>query len=69
MLFNGSVVADSVVIPWTVAYQTPLYMEFSKQEYWSRWLFPSPEDLPEPKIEPKSPALAGGCITPETTWE
>ena len=39
-------------------------MEFSKQEYWSRLPFPSPEDLPYPGITPASPALADGfCIT------
>ena len=35
--------------PWTVAYQAPLSMEFSRQEYWSGLLFPSPEDVPNPK--------------------
>ena len=34
--------------PWTVAYQAPLSMEFSRREYWSGLLFPSPGDLPEP---------------------
>ena len=48
--------------PWTVAHQTPLSIEFSRQEYWSRLSFLSPEDLPDPRIEPlslASPALAG----------
>ena len=45
------------VIPWTVACQTPLSMGFSRQEYWSGLPFPSPEDLPNPGIEPTSPAL------------
>ena len=36
--------------PWTVAYQAPLSMEFSKQEYWSRLPFPTPGDLPNPEI-------------------
>ena len=45
------------VTPWTVAYQAPLSMGFSKQEYWSGLPFPSPEDLPDPGIEPRSPAL------------
>ena len=44
-------------IPWTVAYQTPLSMGFSRQEYWSGLPFPSPGDLPDPGIEPESPAL------------
>ena len=43
--------------PWTVAYQAPLSMEFSRQEYWSGLPFPSPGDLPNPGIEPGSPAL------------
>ena len=43
--------------PWTVAYQAPLSMELSRQEYWSGWPFPSPGDLPDPGIEPGSPAL------------
>ena len=40
--------------PWTVARQTPLSIEFSKQEYWSGLPFPSPGDLPNPGIEPRS---------------
>ena len=43
--------------PWTVAYQAPQYMEFSRQEYWSGLPFPSPGDLPNPRTEPGSPAL------------
>ena len=43
--------------PWTVAYQAPQSMEFSRQEYWSGLPFPSPGDLPSPGIEPGSPAL------------
>ena len=50
---------------WTVAHQAPLSMGFPRQEYWSRLLFPSPEDLPSPGIEPTSPALAGGFFTTE----
>ena len=41
----------------TVAHQGPLSMEFSRQEYWSGLSFPSPGDLPDPRIEPQSPAL------------
>ena len=48
---------------WTVACQAPLSMEFSRQEYWSGLPFPPPEDLPDPGIEPVSPALAGGFFT------
>ena len=43
--------------PWTVAYQAPRSMGFSRQEYWSGLPFPSPGDLPNPGIEPGSPAL------------
>ena len=43
--------------PSTVARQAPLSMGFSRQEYWSGLPFPSPEDLPDPGIEPRSLAL------------
>ena len=47
----------TLVTTWTVALQAPLFMEFSRQEYWNGLPFPSPEDLPDPGIEPGSPAL------------
>ena len=40
--------------PWTVAHQAPLFMEFSRQEYWSGLPFPSSGDLPNPGIKPRS---------------
>ena len=43
--------------PWTVTHQAPLSMGFSRQEYWSGLPLPSPGDLPNPGIEPRSPAL------------
>ena len=43
--------------PWTVAYQAPLSMGFSRQGYWSGLPFPSPGDLPNPGIELRSPKL------------
>ena len=43
--------------PWTVAHQAPLSMGFSRPGYWSGLPFPSPGDLPNPGIEPGSPAL------------
>ena len=43
--------------PWTVAYHAPQSMGFSRQEYWSGLPFPSPGDLPDPRIKPRSPAL------------
>ena len=49
--------------PWTVAHQAPLPMEFSRQEYWSGLPFPTPGYLPNPGIEPASPALAGRFFT------
>ena len=48
--------------PWIVAHQAPLSMEFSRQEYWSRLPFPSPGDLPNPGIEPWSPASQAGSL-------
>ena len=45
------------VTPWTVAHQAPLSMEFSRQQYWSGLPFPSPGDLPDLGIEPRSPTL------------
>ena len=48
------------VIPWIIAHQAPLSLEFSRQEYWSGWPFPSLGDLPNLLIEPVSPLLAGG---------
>ena len=75
-MFNGNRVSVCVLksltcvqllaIPWIVACQTPLSMEFSRQEYWSGFPFPTPGDLPDPGIEPASPvasALAGGFFT------
>ena len=43
--------------PWTVAYQAPLSMGYSRQEYWNGLPFPSPGDLPNPGIEPQSATL------------
>ena len=51
--------------PWTVAYQAPLPMGFSRQEYWSGLPFPSPGDLPDPGIEPRSPALQADALSSE----
>ena len=59
--------SDSVTL-WTVALHAPLFMEFSRPEYWSGLPFPPPGDLPDPGIEPASfefPALAGGFFTTE----
>ena len=51
--------------PWTVAHQAPPSIGFSRQEYWSGLLFPSPGDLPDPGIEPGSPVLQADALTSE----
>ena len=51
--------------PWTVAYQAPPSVGFSRQEYWSGLPFPSPGDLPDPGIEPGSPALQADALPSE----
>ena len=48
--------------PWTVAYQAPPSMGFSRQEYWSGLPFPSPGDFPYPGIEPGSPASLADAL-------
>ena len=50
---------------WTITYQAPLSMGFSRQEYRSGLPFPSPGDLPDPGIEPGSPALQADALTSE----
>ena len=49
--------------PWTVTYEVPPSVEFSRQEYWSGLPFPSPGDLPNPGIEPGSPVLQADAVT------
>ena len=51
--------------PWTVAYQAPLSMGFSRQEFWSGLPFPFPGDLPDPGLEPGSPALQADALPSE----
>ena len=51
--------------PWTVSHKAPLSMGFSRQEFWSELPFPSPGDLPNPGIEPRSPALQADALTSE----
>ena len=56
-------------ILWTLAWQTPLSLEFSRQEYWSGLLYPPLRVIPNPGIKPSSlmsPALAGGSLTLDT---
>ena len=52
-------------IPWTVAHQALLSMGFSRQEYWSGLPFPSPGDLPNPGIKPRSPTLQADALPSE----
>ena len=53
------------VTPWTAACQAPTSMGFYRQGYWSGLPFPSPGDLSDPGIEPRSPALQGRLSTSE----
>ena len=53
------------VTPWTMALQASLAMEFSRQEYWNEFPFPSPEEGPNPGIEPRSPALWADSLPSE----
>ena len=65
---GGGLVAKlcpTLAIPWTVACQAPLFMGFSRKEYWSGLPFPSPGDLPNPEIEPGSPALEADSLPAE----
>ena len=64
----GGLVAKLCTIlttPWTVAHQAPLSMGFSRQESWSGLPFPSPGDLPNRGIEPRSPALQADFLLSE----
>ena len=65
---GGGLVAKlcpTLATPWTAARQAPLSMGFSRQEYWSGLPFPSPGDLPDPGIEPGSPALQADSLPTE----
>ena len=67
-VLRGGLVSKScrtLAIPWTVDCQAPLSMGFSREEYWSGLPFPSPEDLPNPRIEPGSPALQTDSLLTE----
>ena len=64
--------SDFFATLWTVDHQSPLSMEFSRQEYWNGLLCPPPGDLPDPGIKLTSlmfPALASGFFTTSATWE
>ena len=64
MKLSRSVVSNSMW-PHGVALQAPLSMGFSRQEFWGGLPFPSPGDLPNPRIEPKSPTLQADCLPSE----
>ena len=51
--------------PLTVAHQAPLFMGFSRREYWSGEPFPSPGALSNPGTEPRSPVLQADSLLPE----
>ena len=55
----------TLATPWTVAHQAPLSMGFSRQEYWNGLPCPSLGDLPDPGIEPWSPALQAESLSTE----
>ena len=65
---GGGLVTKScptLATPWTVAFQAPLSMGFSRQGYWNGLPFPSPGDLPDPGIKPGSPALQTDSLLTE----
>ena len=53
-----------LMTPWIVAHQASLSIGFPRQEYWSELPFPSPGDLLDPGIEPRSPTLQADALTP-----
>ena len=63
LCFSCQIVSDSFATLWILACQAPLSMGFPKQAYWSGLLLPPPRDLPNPGVEPASPALAGRFFT------
>ena len=69
LLFTHSVVSNSFATAWMVTCRAPLSIGFPRQEYWTGLPFPSPGDLPNPRIEPASlvsPALAGIFFTTQS---
>ena len=65
-IYKGSqIIFSRTEIPWTVACQAPLSMEFSRQEYWSGFPFPSPGDLPDPGNKPRSLTLQADSLPSE----
>ena len=67
-MLGGGLVAKScpaLVTPWTVACQAPLSMGILQAKKLSGLPFPSPGDLPDPRIKPRSPALQADSLPPE----
>ena len=64
-----SKVCPALASPWTVAQQTPLSLGFPKHEGWNGLPFPSPRDLPNPGIEPRSPALQVDSLLTEPPFQ
>ena len=60
--WSHSVVSDSFLTSWTVACQAPPFMGFSRQEYHNGLPFPSPGDLPNPGVKPRSPSLQADSL-------
>ena len=60
---NRSIMSDSLLTPQTVACQASLSMEFSRQEYWGELPFFSPKELPNPGIEPWTPASQADSLS------
>ena len=58
-VLSCSVMSNSCNPLWTAALQGPLSMGFPRKEYWSGLPFPSPGDLPKPRMEPVPPEFAG----------
>ena len=63
--FPACVLVQPFVTPWTIDFQAPLSMEFSRQEYWGGLTFPSSGDLLYPGIEPRFPALQANSLLSE----
>ena len=67
-LGGGDLVTElypTLATPWTAAYQASLSMGLSRQGHQSGLLFPSPGDLPDPEVEPQSPALQADSLPSE----
>ena len=65
MLLNCFSHVQLFATPWTVAFQAPLSLGFSRQEYWSGLSCPPPGDFPNPGIEPRSPTLQADSLPTE----